>query len=164
MNTSTEYSFATKTGVCLVTQEKITLTRDGIRGEASNLIFGKSISRALVIYTVLGVIALIIGIPSLIDKDYLKGGVLCVLGVFFLWNVIASRNNSAIGVIIRATVHSVEKHPPHHPFTRGYFVVHFMEKGRMDKRLVMLPGSLSGGTREYERACTVMQETGWFSN
>jgi hypothetical protein len=161
MNSVTEYTFRTKTGTCIVSPGKLELIRQGAVGKAANFMYGKSIRRGLFIYGVLGIIALIFGIWQLIDKSYIGGVLLCVIGAYFFWNVIASWNNSALNQIERSTVQSIDINPPNPPFTRGYFVIHFEYQGKMRKRLVMLPGTVSGGSEEYPKALSAMKETGW---
>jgi len=155
-----ENSFRTKTGTCTITPERIILSREGLRGVAAERIFANSISRGLTFYSVLGVAALIFGIWSMTKYDFVTGSILCLVGLFFVWNVITSRNNSATPVIERSTIRTIDVHPPHPPLTRGYFAVLFLEGNKERKRLIMLPGSLEGGQDEFERAMTVMRKTG----
>jgi hypothetical protein len=159
-----EYRFNTKTGTCVVTPEKIVLKREGVTGAVANKVYGSSINRVLIIYSVIGSIALVIGILSIIGKSYFSGGFLCAIGVACLGIVVASRNNSAANIIERSSVQSIVAHSPHPPFTRAYFTVHFLENGKKRKRLIGLPGSMSGGKEEFRRALSIMRETGWYIN
>lgn len=164
MNEDGEYRFNTKTGTCVVTPEKIVLKREGITGAVANRVYGNSINRGLIIYGVIGGIALLIGILAIIGRNYLTGGFSCAVGVAFLGIVVASRNNSAANIIERSSVQSVVAHSPHPPFTRAYFTVHFLENGKKRKRLIGLPGSMSGGKEVFRRALSIMRETGWYSH
>ena len=153
-------SFRTKTGICTVTSDRIVLTREGARGALAEMLVGNSIGRILVIYGALGTAALAYGVWSLLRGDAVTGAFFGLIGAFFLWNVVASRGNSAAPVIERAAIRSVEAHPPRRPATRGYFNVWFEEDGKVRKRIIMLPGSLENGSAEYERAEAVMREAG----
>jgi hypothetical protein len=164
MNGDREYRFNTKTGTCVITPEKIVLKREGVTGTVANKVFGSSISRGLIIYSVIGSIALVIGILLIIGKGYFAGGFLCAVGAVCLGSVIASRNNSAANIIERSSVQSVVAHSPHPPFTRAYFTVNFLENGKRRKRLIGLPGSMSGGKEEFRRALSIMRKAGWYNH
>ena len=161
---NTEYKFNTKTGICILNAEKIILKREGVTGQAANLLFGNSISRALSIYLVIGIIVIVIGIWSIMDKNYFSGGLFSIIGLICLGNVAASRNNSATNEIERSTVLTVRAHPPRYPFTRAYFTIHFLENGKKRKRFIFLPGSLDRGQDEFKIAFEAMKETGWYNN
>ena len=158
MNLKIEYKFRTKTGICVITPDRLELTREGIIGEAAEQIFGKSVARALAIYSLLGIVALAVGIWFIVNSSYFGGGFFCVVGILLFWNVISSWNNSAANIIERSAITSVSVRTPHPPFTRGYFVVHFLHDGKKRKRLIILPGSMSGGKEEFKRALSVMQQ------
>jgi hypothetical protein len=160
MSETPEHSFRTKTGTCTITMARIVLAREGIQGEAAERLFGKSMWRALAIHSLIGVSVLVFGAWSVSEGDYVWGGLCCLFGAIFLWNVIVSRNNSATPAIERSSIRLVEAHPPRPPRTRGYFVVRFAEGGKERKRLIMLPGSASGGSEEYTLACSMMREAG----
>jgi hypothetical protein len=160
MGEITENTFRTKTGTCLVTPDKILLTREKVRGAVSQYVFGNSIARTLIIYTLLGLAALAVSIRSYVNGNYSEAIILCLIGIIFLFNVVASRNNSATLVINRSAIHSVKAHMPHPPATRGYFTVMFEENGKIRKRLIMLPGSMENGREEYARAEAIMHASG----
>jgi hypothetical protein len=156
--------FRTKTGICKVNAERLEINREGIRGKSSQTIYGKSIYRALTIYAVLALVVTSIGIWSIINSNYLTGSFFTLVGLVFFANVILSRNNTAVNLIERSTVDLVEAHPPHPPLTRAYFVVHYSENDKKRKRMIMLPGSLFGGSNEYKKALAIMIHTGWYTS
>jgi hypothetical protein len=160
LNEAAQYSFRTKTGTCTITSEQIILSREGISGAAGRHIHGNNIHRSLAIYSLLVLFAAATAVWMLANGSYAFGGFIGIVGLFLLWNVLSSRNNSAAPIIERAAVKSVEARAPRPPLTRGYFVVRFVENGKERKRLIMLPGSLSGGKKEYERALLAMQNSG----
>jgi hypothetical protein len=163
MNNNSELRFKTKTGGCLITPQQIILERQGALGKMSNQLFGNTIQRSLLIYGIFGVAVLAVGIWSVTKGDYVTAGFLGLVGAIFLWNVFMSRNNSATALIERSAIRSVEAHPPHPPLTRGYFVIWFQENGKTRRRLIMLPGSMSGGNEEYELALSIMRQPGLLS-
>jgi hypothetical protein len=162
MNEVAEYRFNTKTGTCVLTSERIVLSREGVSGVLAKQVYGDSINRALIIYSAIGVISLVIAVLLIINKRYFEGVFACIVGGFFLWNVFSSRNNSAKNIIEKHTVQSLEVHPPHPPFTRGYFKVYFLDDGKRRRRLIMLPGSMSGGKEEFKKALSCMRQAGWY--
>jgi hypothetical protein len=161
MNSETEYTFETKTGTCTISPSRLVLTRQGKVGKLSQLMWGKSVYRGLAIYSIVGAIALGYGIWQLIDKSFVSGAFFCLIGAYLFWNVIASRNNSAVNLIERSAVQSVDVEPPRPPYTRGYFIIHFVHKGKKRRRLVGLPGGLSGASDEYSKALAAMKDAGW---
>jgi hypothetical protein len=90
---------------------------------------------------------------SLLAGDYVTGPLFILIGI-------ASRNNSASPTIDRSAIRSVEAHAPKPPLTRGYFIRLFDEGGNQRKRMIMLPGSMEGGNKEYQHAKTVLAEAG----
>jgi len=155
-----ECSFRTRSGVCIITEKQIILKRKGVLARRADFLYDDSMVRVLVLYAILGVSALAAGVLLLVLGSWAAGTFVCVFGLFLLWNVYFSRNNSANPEIERSSIRSVEAHPPRRLITRGYFTVRFLERGRERKRLIMMPGSISGGTAEYQRALSMMQVAG----
>ena len=155
-----EHRFTTKTGTCIITPEQIVLEHQGIAGGMASRIYGRSITRMLLNYGVMGVVALAIGTWSLATGSQFFGIVVCLIGAYFLWNIFVSRTNSAVPIIDRSTIVSVEAHPPRLLLSRGYFVVRFLDNGKTRQRLIMLPGSRGGGKEEYRRALLIMEQSG----
>ena len=135
--------------------------RQGKVSKASSPVYGNSIRLGLAIYSLLGIIILAYGVLLLIGRSFVYGALFSAVGLFAFWNVIVSWNNSATNLIERGSVLSVDVHPPRHPFARGYFTIHFLHDGKKRKRLVGLPGIMSGGRQEYTRALAAMQQAGW---
>lgn len=156
------HQFRTKTGTCTITSESIILTREGPRGAAAQALHGRggSINRTLILYSLIGLGAVGFGFRSLMAGDTFGGVLLLAMGLYFLVNVIASRNNSAAPVIERSAIRSVTAHPPRPPATRGYFTVLFDEGGKTRKRLIILPGLVEGGGEEYKKAEAMMKIAG----
>jgi hypothetical protein len=161
MNSETEYTFRTKTGVCKLSAERLVLTREAKTGKVMRILYGRSIHRGLILYGVFGTIFLLLGVWQIIEEQYISGMLFVLIGIYLFWNVIASWNNSSLNQIERSTVQSVEIQPPKPPLTRGYFKINFTHNGKKRKRLVMMPGVMSGGDEEYQKALSMMKETGW---
>ena len=161
MNREAEYTFNTKTGTCTVSPDKLTLTRDAPVGKLANFLYGKSVRRGLIIYALIGALALFFGVWEIIHQSYVIGVILILIGIYFFWNVIASWNNSSLNIIERKSVQSIEIKPPKPPVTRGYLLVIFSYKGKKQQRLIMLPGALSAGDEEYSQTIAALKETGW---
>jgi hypothetical protein len=159
----TECSFRTKTGTCTVTPQQIVLARQGFGGSLARLLYGQSILRLRILYGVLGAASLALGVWAFTSDDYVTGVLLSAMALVCLWSLIASRGDSAATTIERNAVTSVDVHEPHPPLTRGYLVVHFLEKGRECQRAIMLPGSTGGGGKEFKKAVSVMREAGLLS-
>lgn len=162
---SNEKLFRTKTGFCHVLPDKIVLTRDGIRGNAAKVIVGNSISRILIIY---GVISC--GLFYFAYKSYTIGQLaqtifFGILGVYLIFGIAKSMNNSSAPIIERDKIRDVKFKRAIVGLTRSRFEVLFEnEQGKVKKRLIMLPDSLSDGQNETEKALNIMTEAGLITN
>jgi hypothetical protein len=152
--------FRTKTGTCIITAERLVLEREGVAGTAAGALVGGSVNRILVIYVVLTVVLAVLGLKHLLEGDVTMGGVLCGFALYLTVGVLRSRGLSATPEIRLSSIERIEPCKPRPPLTRGYFVVHFRENGVPRRRLVLLPGSLSGGGREFEHARRVLERAG----
>jgi hypothetical protein len=161
MNNETEYTFKTKTGICKLSPERIVLTREAKTGKVPQFLYGRSIHRGLILYGVFGTIFLLLGVWQIIEEQYISGTLFVLIGIYLFWNVIASWNNSSLNQIERSAVQSIDIQPPKPPLTRGYFTINFTHNGKKQKRLVMMPDAISGGEEEYQKALSMMKETGW---
>ncbi len=160
IETEVSGSFRTKTGTCIVTEDRIVLTREGMRGAAAQAVIGRAVVRPLIIYGVLAAILAFNGIRSILDEQVVMGGLLCLGSLFLVQGVVRSRGLSAVPEVPLSSVQRVEPRPPRPPLTRGYFVVHFLENDRPRKRLIILPGSLSSSSREFAKAVRVFEASG----
>lgn len=155
-------TFRTKTGTCTITPDEIVLTSSGhgVSSAIARRMFGNSIIRILTIYGIVGGVLVALGVRALLRGDTGPGVLLLLWGALFVGNVVVSRNNSATAVVKRSAIRKVTAHRPRPPLTRGYFAVFFEEEGRLRKRLIMLPGSMHGGSEEYRRAEAMMPGVG----
>lgn len=160
----TEKTFRTKTGYCHILPDKIVLTRDGIIGNMSKVTVGSSIARILVIYGVIALIFLVLAFNSYNNGQI----VICVFyaaaALYLFYGISTSVNNSAAPVIERNKIKSVTFKKAMPGLTRGYFEILFDDNGKVRKRLIMLPGSLSGGAEETEKALLIMTDKNLLSN
>jgi len=149
--------FKTKTGYCHILPDKIVLTRDGVIGDLAKLTTGNSIKRLHVIYIILGIVFLYFGYRA-IESNMFIAALDVALGILLLSNVLRSLRNSATPVIERKQIRGMEFTKGVKGISRSYFVVYFQdEKGRLMKRLIMLPGALSNGDNETAKALEIMQ-------
>ena len=153
-------SFRTKTGTCTITDDRMVLSREGMRGVAAHALVGSSISRPLIVYVAVAAISAFSGVRSILDEQLVMGAFLCLFSLFLVHGIVRSRGLTAVPEILLSSIQRVEAHRPRPPLTRGYFVVHFLDNGLPRKRLVMLPGSLSGGGSEFAKALRVLEASG----
>ena len=74
-----------------------------------------------------------------------------------VWGILKSLNNSASPIIDRKTIRQVRFIHGKDGLTRSRFEVFFVEKGKVKKRLILLPGPLSDGEAETEKAVALMR-------
>lgn len=159
----TELTFRTKTGTCTIAGDRILLERRGARGRVARALFGSSIRRARALYLLLAGGLAVAAVLAFRAESTGSGSFLTVFAISLAGNVVMSRGLSASADISRADVLRVDAFPPRPPLTRGRFVVHFREDGKDRRRLILLPGSLSGGGAEYERAVALLRGEGLLS-
>ena len=79
-----------------------------------------------------------------------------------IYGLLSSINNSAIPVIERESIQKTIFKKGIKGLTRARFEILFNDKsGKLKKRLIMLPGSLTGGETETDIALRIMQEEGF---
>ena len=155
----TEKTFITKTGFCHVLPDKIVLTRDGIIGNVAKATVGNNISRVLLIYGGLSCFLIYLAYDL-----YLKGqnaqAIFFGLGsVYLIYNFLNSLNNSATPIIDRNKIKDVKYKKAIPGLTRSRFEIKFEDDdGKIKKRLIMLPGSMSNGPSETEIAIKIMTD------
>ena len=160
-----EKTFKTKTGFCHILPDKIVLTRDGIIGNVASVTVGNNVSRILIIY-----VGLAIGLFYFAFDDYKKGQIaqpifFGLLGMYLVYGIVNSFNNSATPIIDRRKIREVKLKKAIAGLTRSRFEVLFEdEQGKIKKRLIMLPGSMSDGQNETEKAIKIMVDEKLITN
>lgn len=154
-----EKIFKTKTGFCHILPDKIVLTRDGIIGNVAKVTVGNNISRILIIYG-----GLSLGLFYFAFDNYKNGQIaqpifFGLLGIYLIYGIANSINNTASPIINRQKIREVKFKKAIVGLTRSRFEVLFEdEQGKIKKRLIMLPGSLSDGQNETEKAIKIMTD------
>jgi hypothetical protein len=154
----TEKTFRTKTGFCHVTKDKIILTRDGVIGNAAKMTIENNMARILIIYGLMS-----IGLIYFAYGSYVKGDTTTTLfsgliGLYLIYGIIKSRNNSTTSIIERKEIKKVTYTPGTSGMTRPRFEIEFNDNGEIKKRLIMLPSILAGGQNEADKAVQIMRE------
>ena len=153
--------FKTKTGYCHILPDKIVLTRDGIVGKVANVTVGNHIRRPLVVYGVMSIILVYFAYISYQNEEFYGALFFGLMAVFLVYGVIASLNNSATPVIDRNSIKGTKFKKGLPGLIRSRFEILFEdENGKVRKRLIMLPGALSHGKIEANKAVEIMQEEG----
>ena len=154
----TEKTFRTKTGFCHVTADKIILTRDGVIGNISNVTVGNNISRILIIYGLLSIGLIYFAYDSYVKGDTVMTLFFGLIGLYLIYGIVKSRNNSATPIIERKDITNVTYNAGTSGLTRPRFEIEFNDNGQIKKRLIMLPGTLGGGQSEGTKAVQIMKE------
>jgi hypothetical protein len=153
-----EKIFRTRTGICRVLPDRIILERKGMAGKAAATIQGDGIRRIQVIYALVAATLAVTGIIAILRGDYWQGGIALLLAGYLAWGVLGSRNLSATSEIPRSAITRVEVRRPRPPIKRGYFVIWFEENGQEVRRLILMPGSLTGGKGAFKAARDILHE------
>ena len=154
----TEKTFRTKTGFCHVTEDKIILTRDGVIGKVAKVTVGNNISRILIIYGLMSIGLIYFAYVSYVKGDTTTTLFFGLIGLYLIYGIIKSRNNSATPIIERKEIKKVTYNSGTSGLTRPRFEIEFNDNGEIKKRLIMLPGTLAGGQNEADKAVQIMRE------
>ena len=154
----TEKTFRTKTGFCHLTADKIILTRDGIIGNISTVTVGNNISRILIIYGLLSIGLIYFAYDSYVKGDTAMTLFFGLIGLYLIYGIVKSRNNSATPIIERKDIKNVTYNAGTSGLTRPRFEIEFNDNGQIKKRLIMLPGTLGGGQSEGDKAVQIMKD------
>jgi|SRR5690606_16685196 len=150
--------FKTKTGYCHVLPDNIVLTRDGVLGEISKIAVGNTMTRSMIIYSLFLVYLIYKVVTLYAIGDMVRAIFHLAVAVLLFFALLKSVNNSATPVIPRNKIKAVTFKKAT-ALTRAYFLIDFEdEKGKLKKRIIMLPGSMSGGYEAAEDAVKIMQE------
>lgn len=154
-----EKVFKTKTGYCHVLPDKIVLTRTGVLGNIAELTSGNNIARPLIIYGICSIGLFYASAKGFMEGEVGTGAFFLIVGLLLVLGILKSIHNSGLPVIERSRIKAIEFKKAIPSITRAYFVVHFVnDQGKMKRRLIMLPGSLSGGDTETNKALQIMAE------
>lgn len=151
-------TFRTKTGFCHILPDKLVLTRDGVLGNISNTVVGSSINRILIIYGFISVYLLYSAFNNYQSGQIISAVIYTIISFLLIYGIITGINNSAVPIIERSKIKSVQLKDAILGLTRSRFEVFFEDdEGKIKKRLIMLPGSLTGGKIETEKAVKMMR-------
>lgn len=152
-----EKTFKTKTGFCHIFPDKIVLTRDGVVGNISKVTVGNNISRILIIYGGISFGLFYLAFDRFKSGQITEPIIFGLLGIYLIYGIINSLNNSATPIIYREKIKDVKFKKAIIGLTRSRFEVLFEdENGKLKKRLIMLPGSLTDGQNETNRAFQIL--------
>ena len=156
-----ENTFKTKTGYCHILPDRIVLTRDGSIGNVASVVSNNNLTRILMVYVAFSVFLLYLAFKSSIKGQFFMPIFYGTISFYLMYGVFASRNNSSTPVIERNKIKEIKYKKAIFGLTRARFEVFFEdEKGKIKKRIIMLPGSLSDGKVETEKALVIMKQEG----
>jgi hypothetical protein len=156
-------TFRTKTGFCHIFPDRIVISRSGFVGDMAKVVVGNNISRILIVYFLVACLALYKSYKAYQTAYYFGVAIWLALSIYLLVAIYRSRKNSATSTIFRNTIQHITFKPAAPGLTRACFIVKFTENDKQRQRLIMLPGSLTGGADETEKALQIIKEEGLFS-
>ena len=160
-----EKTFKTKTGYCHILPDKIVLTRDGIIGNLATVTVANNISRILVIYGGLSIGLFYFAFDNYRNGQIVQPIIFGLFGIYLVYGIVKGINNSATPIIDRQNIKEVKFKKAIVGLTRSRFEVLFEDdQGKIKKRLIMLPGSLTDGQNETEKALKIMTDEKLITN
>jgi len=157
----TENRFKTKTGYCRILSDKLVLSYWGtLEGDQPFVRTRRKYVGRLAVYGLISFWALKNSLNDYYNQDWLPMTFSGLIGGILLLGIIQILRYSPTPVIERTSIRSLKFIPARKFISRAYFKVEFEHQGKMAKRLIMLPGSLSNGPSETENALKVMKKAG----
>jgi len=161
MSTHEGRSFRTKTGRCVVHDDRIELERTGARGALASTLVGTSVNRILVVYGMVALGFAVVGVRGALQGEYALAVSFGFAAAYFARGIVRSRGLSAANVLVRSAISRIELHDPKPPVARGHFIVHFTDNGQKLRRIILLPGVAEGGSTEYVSAVALLRREGF---
>jgi hypothetical protein len=159
MTMDNKKTFRTKTGFCHILPDRIVLTRDGNIGNVASVTVGNNISRILIIYGVTSIGLFYFAFDGYRNGQLAQPILFGLIGIYLIYGIINGINNSATPIIDRQKIKEVKFKKAIVGLTRSRFEVLFEDdQGKIKKRLIMLPGSLTDGQNETEKAIRIMTD------
>jgi len=135
------------------------LTRDGVIGNVAKVTVGNNVARILLIYGALTIGLFYFSFNAYNNGDIFQTALFGLIGIYLIYGIVTSLNNSATPIIDRQKIKNVKLKKAIKGLTRSRFEILFEnENGKTKKRLIMLPGSLTDGLNETEKAVRIMKE------
>ncbi|MCH8331529.1 MAG: phosphoribosylaminoimidazolesuccinocarboxamide synthase [Bacteroidetes bacterium] len=148
--------FKTKLGYCHVLPDKIVLSRTPELGDLSELAVKNNINQLLILYVLLASGLGFLAYKSWTNEDGLTMSIAIIFCVYFIIGVFSSLNNTTIPVIERSRIQRIKLTRGTWGLNRPYFVIYMEDdEGKPKKRLIMLPGSMSGGKEATAEALRI---------
>ncbi|MCO6146765.1 phosphoribosylaminoimidazolesuccinocarboxamide synthase [Flavobacterium sp. NRK1] len=157
-------TFRTKTGYCHVMPDKILLSANSNPHTVFQVPTSGSVMKRLTMYGLLSLCLIYQGYISYRNNDNFFTVLFGGFGLFLLYVVITSINNSSAPVIERKDIEKVQFTKAIPWLRRSYFSIFFNENGKIKKRIIMMPGSLTGGAEETIKALEIMKREGLLKN
>lgn len=152
-----EKKFRTKTGYCHILPDRIVMTSDGITGNIDKVTNGNFVFKPLIIYGLISIGLIYLSIDDFIKHNNFNAIVFLLIAGYLIYGILNSLNNSATPVIDRQSIQQIKFTKGIPGITRSRFVVLFTEEtGKIKKRLILLPGLLTGGKTETDIAYNLM--------
>ena len=146
-------AFPTKTGACVLHEDRLELTREGWRGGIASVIFGKDNSRHRLSLWLTAVGSLFAALFCLWLNNYLLLVFFLGFAGYYFYNLWNSRDISTETIIPYEKIHGVDYHPAVEGESRPYFAVHFTDsKGKLRRRMIILPAAGNGGREAAQTA------------
>ena len=132
-----EKIFKTKTGFCHILPDKIILTRDGITGNIAEGTIGNNISKILIIYGGFSVGLFYFTFERYKNGETFQPILFGLFGLYLIYGVIKSINNSATPMIERNKIREVKFKKAILGLTRSRFEAEKAIKIMIDEKILI---------------------------
>lgn len=152
--------FKLKKGYCHILEDKLVFSKKEILKHTDSIKNKNRIWMARFIYG-----SLFMSYLLFIYKEIMRGvypsWFTCVVCIAFLYLFVKSYMLSKFPIIYRDQIQKIQYISPVKGIIRGHFKVFFTDENKTEhQQLIILPGTLSGGHKEYERVIDLFDKTG----
>jgi len=116
------------------------------------------VSQILLRYTIIALFLLYYGYDKYLEERYVIAGSCVLIALLLIVGLLTSRNNSSRNIIKRSEIKEVKFVKGLAGLSRSRFEIYIDDTGKRKRRLVLLPGSMSGGKEETKKALEIMKK------
>jgi hypothetical protein len=154
-------AFVTKNGACIFHEDRLELSRNGIRGDLATLFFGKDNSRHRLSLWVTAFGALAAAIFCLWINNILLLVFFLGFAGYYFFILYKNRDLSTETIIPYSKIHGLSYHSAVEGLSRPWFELHFTDsKGKLRRRQIILPAAGAGGREAAQTAQYLFRQYG----
>ncbi|MDI1232750.1 MAG: hypothetical protein PSX81_00555 [bacterium] len=153
--------FRMKKGFCHLLSDRIVFSTRATVAGITNDNAHSNLIRFRIVYLLLSLVYFYMSYSSYMDQKYFFTAFFAIFLLLNMTAIIQSWKYTAVNVIDKTSIVSIQFFRGINYLTRSRFNVTYTdEKGQVKQRLILMPGSLTGGAQATDKALELMIEEG----